>query len=104
MGCCLFASLLAGLPRLGILLWWLMSPARWALTFRPWTIEPGITFPGWVIPVLGFIFLPWTTLAWVFVIPGGLSLVDWIILAIALLLDLSTHGGSGRAYQYRRAS
>jgi hypothetical protein len=37
----------------------------------------------------------------VFVSPGGLTIVKWVVLGIALLLDLSTHGGSGRAWQRR---
>jgi len=103
MGCCLFAALLAGAPRVAIFLWWFLDPARWSATFHTWRVEPGMVLPSWVVPVLGFVFLPWTTLAWVFVIPGGLTVLDWIILAVALLGDLSTHGGGGRAYRGWRA-
>lgn len=49
------------------------------------------------------VLLPWTTIAYIFVAPGGLTTVDWIIIGVGLLLDLSTHGGSGRAYYQRRA-
>ena len=49
--CCLAASLLLLGPRFGILIWWLFDPARWSLAFD--------TF---ILPFLGFLFLPWTTL------------------------------------------
>ena len=103
MGCCLLAVLLAGAPRLAIFLWWFFDPARWAATFHAWQIEPNVIIPGWVVPVLGFLILPWTTVAWVFVVPGGLSVLDWVILIVALLIDLGAHGGGGRAYRTRRS-
>jgi hypothetical protein len=98
MGCCLFAAIVIGAPRLGIFVWWFMDPTRWVATFGS---QAGL--PYWIVPSLGFLFLPWLTLAYVFVAPGGLSVLDWVILALALLLDLASHGGGGRAYQQRRA-
>lgn len=103
MGCCLFVALLAGAPRLAIFLWWLLNPIRWSATFNALQVQPGVILPAWVVPVLGFIFMPWTTLAWVFVLPGGLTSLDWVILIVAILADLSTHGGGGRAYRSRRS-
>lgn len=91
MGCCLGVLLLAGAPRIALLVWWFADPAR-----------VSGTFPGWIWPVLGFLLLPWTTFAYVFVAPGGVAGFDWIILVIALLLDLGAHGGGGRAYSRRR--
>lgn len=101
MGCCLFASLLAGAPRIAIFFWWLFDPVRWSAAFHTWRVEPGMTLPGWLAPLIGFFFLPWLTLAWVFVFPGGLTVLDWGILALALVLDISSYGGGGRAYRNR---
>ena len=58
--CCLVA--LAGLvsPRLVLVLWWLVDPARWSALFD-----------NLIVPVLGFLFLPWTTLVYVFFAPTG---------------------------------
>jgi hypothetical protein len=92
MGCCLFAAILAGAPRIAFLTWWLFDPRRINATFHTA-----------IWPLIGFFFLPWTTLMYVIVAPGGLSLVNWIFLGIALAVDLSTYGGGARS-QMRRSS
>jgi hypothetical protein len=49
--------------------------------------------------VLGFVFLPWTTLMFVLVAPfGNVSGADWFWLFLGFLLDLSAlaTGGMGR--------
>ena len=45
------------------------------------------------MPVLGFIFLPWTTLAYVFFAPTGFGGLAPIVVVIAVLLDAGTYGG-----------
>lgn len=104
MGCCLVAAVLIGAPRLALFWWWFTDPSRIAATFSLWSLSiAGIAIAPWVWPLAGFILLPWTTLAYVFVAPGGLTNVDWIILAIGLVIDLGAHGGGGRAYSRRRS-
>ncbi len=104
MGCCLGVLLLGGAPRLALLFWWFMDPARVDGTFRGWsTTAGGITAPHWIWPAAGLVLLPWTTLAYIFVSPGGITTLGWAIIVIALLLDLGAHGGSGRAYHRRRS-
>ena len=102
MGCCLLAALLIGAPRLGIFIWWFADATRFAEAFPGWSLGANLPVPGWAMPLLGFVFLPWTTVAYLWVSPGGLSTLDWIILAIAFLIDLGTHGGGGQAYRRRR--
>ena len=80
--CCLFTSIVLVGPRAGILVWGLLQPARWELAFD--------TF---VWPLLGFIFLPWTTLMYVGVAPGGVSGFDWFWIVIAVLFDIFTWTG-----------
>ena len=92
MGCCLFAVMLAGAPRLAFLLWWLFQPYRMNATFH--TI---------IWPLVGVLFLPWTTLMYVIVYPGGINGFDWLWLALALMVDIGTYVGNGRARQMRRA-
>ena len=105
MGCCLGLLLLGGAPRVALLLWWFVNPARIYATFNGWsTTAGGVTAGSWLWPLLGFLLLPWTPIAYVFVAPGGVSLIEWAILGIALLLDLSTHSGGGSYYRQRRSS
>jgi hypothetical protein len=104
MGCCLGVLLLAGAPRLALLYWWFMDPARINRTFGGWSTTAGsATAPHWIWPLAGLVLLPWTTLAYIFVSPGGITTLGWAIIVIALLLDLSTHGGGGREYRRRRS-
>jgi hypothetical protein len=105
MGCCLGVLLLAGAPRLALALWWFLDPTRVVGTFAGWSTTVGtFTAPGWIWPLAGFLVLPWTTVAFVFVAPGGITTLEWVILVIAVLFDLGAHGGSGRAYQQRQSS
>jgi hypothetical protein len=105
MGCCLGVILLAGAPRVALALWWFVDPVRILGTFAHWSTTVGsFTAPGWIWPAAGLLLLPWTTIAYVFVAPGGISALEWVILGVALLLDLGTHTGSGRTYRQRRAT
>jgi len=82
-----------------------MDPARFEATFLGWSTTLGsITAPAWVWPVVGLLLVPWTTVAYIFVAPGGLSTLEWVVIVIALLMDLSAHGGSGRVYRQRRST
>jgi len=83
--CCLVALLLLLGPRAGILVWWLVDQPRWERAFD--------TF---LIPLLGFFLLPWTTLAYVLVFPGGIEGFDFVWLIIAVLVDLGAYGGGYR--------
>lgn len=93
MGCCLFAIILAGAPRFALAIWWLFQ-----------TRYVNAAFSNLLFAILGFLFLPWTTLMWVFVYPGGISMVNWIFLGIAFLIDMGTYFGGGREGQRRYAS
>jgi hypothetical protein len=82
--CCLFTILLLLGPRAAILFWYLFYPARWRLTFDTW-----------IWPLLGSIFLPWTTLMYVIVAPMGVIGFDWLWLGLAFIADLASYGGGG---------
>jgi hypothetical protein len=77
---CLFVIMLLAGPRIAGVVWWLFNPDRWDDAF------------GSVIwPVLGLIFFPWFTVAFVLVAPSGsVSVFDAVILAGALLLDFAS--------------
>lgn len=87
--CCLVTALFFLGPRAAILVWWILQPVRWQATFS--------TF---LWPVLGFLFLPWTTLAYVIVAPGGVVGFEWVVLALAFLVDIAAHAGG---YRNRRS-
>jgi hypothetical protein len=88
--CCLIAVAVLISPRIAILIWWLLDTARWASAFH--TI--------WMWPLLGFLFLPWTTLVFVLVAPQGvIHGLGWLLLTLAVLADLSSYGGGYRSRQ-----
>jgi hypothetical protein len=82
--CFIFVLLFAG-PRAGIIFWWILEPGRWDSAFE-----------SIVWPILGFIFLPWTTLTFVGVAPfGNVNGGDWVWLALAAILDLLQLAATG---------
>jgi hypothetical protein len=85
-GCCVVAALLFLGPRVVLVLAWLLT--GW---FR--------AFDSMWIAVLGFLFLPWTSLAWMYTyfqrggdVGGGYLL----LLVLAVLVDFSAYGGARR--------
>lgn len=74
--CCFFAVLFFFGPRLAFLIYWLIAPLRVTTVFN--------TF---IWPLLGLIFLPWTTLMYVLVFP--IVSFDWVWLGLALLADIA---------------
>ena len=94
--CCLVTTLLLLGPRLAILVWWLMDSARFNLAFNTKVWPLHLPLPYWVWPLIGAIFVPWTTLAYLIVFPGGVVGLDWLWLGIGLLIDLGSHSGGYR--------
>ena len=87
--CCAFTLLVFLGPRAAIIAWWLLDMARWQSAFG-----------SFIWPVLGFLFMPWTTLAVVFVTPGGVGGLDLILLLIAIAVDVTSYAGG--AYGNRK--
>jgi len=81
-------------PRLGIILLW------------AFTDYVSRSFDTWIWPLLGLIFLPWTTLLYILVAApaGGISFWGWLFVGLGLLMDLSSHlnsyGSRGQAQGY----
>ncbi len=82
--CCLVTTLVFLGPRAAIVIWWLVQPLAWQTAFSTW-----------VWPLLGFLLLPWTTLAYVLVAPGGVVGADWLLVILALLVDVAGYAGGG---------
>lgn len=81
--CCLFLILAFLGPRFASVAWWLLYPARWNLAFS-----------SVIWPILGILFLPWTTLAYIIVFQGGIIGIEWLFIVIAVFFDLSSYGGA----------
>lgn len=92
---CLFLILVAISPRLGVVAFWLLT--NW--------VERAFD-GGWVLPLLGIIFLPWTTALYVVGFVIGDAAVPWGILGaiIGLFLDVAIHAGSATMGRRRYAS
>lgn len=85
--CCFFTTLLFFGPRLAFIIYWLIFPVRVQLVLNTW-----------IWPLLGLIFLPWTTLMYVIVATPGIGLIgfDWFWMAIALFADLAGYAGGAQ--------
>lgn len=56
-------------------------------------------FDSWLVPLLGFFLLPWTTLAYAVMWSSSNQVVglEWFIVALAFFLDLGSYaGGKGK--------
>jgi hypothetical protein len=91
---CLFVIAAAISPRLGVFV-------LWAFTDRM-----SIAFDSFWWALIGFVFLPWTTVAWALVYAprDGVTGFGWVIVAFAFIVDLSTHIGSATARREERAA
>jgi hypothetical protein len=55
-------------------------------------------FDSWIVPLIGFFLLPWTTLAYAVLWSSShrVSGFEWLIVILAFLFDVSAHVRSGR--------
>ena len=82
---CLFILIAGFFPRVALAVYWIARPAVFQAVFG-----------SFLWPLLGLIFLPFTTLMYVLLwTPGiGLTGLDWLWLAIAFFLDIG-HNAAG---------
>ena len=73
-------------PRLALFVTWLLSNVV------------DRAFDGWLVPVLGFFLLPWTTLAYVWMYDSGLTVegLEWFLVGLAFVFDLASYGSGMR--------
>jgi hypothetical protein len=85
---CLVALVAVLSPRLAIVLLWLF------------TNYVDRAFSGFILPLLGLVFLPWTTLLYVLVdiAPGPIHVAGWLVIGLGVLIDLNSlaHAASSR--------
>jgi hypothetical protein len=94
--CCL--ALTAGVlgPRIAIVLWWIVGD------------KVDAAFGSWFWPLLGVIFLPWTTLfyviAWSPLGGGGVHDEAWLFVALGVVFDILTYSARAAQSRYRAAA
>jgi hypothetical protein len=91
--CCL--ALTAGFlgPRIALFIWWLFGN------------KVDAAFDTWVWPLLGLIFLPWTTLAYVLAWGpiNAVSGAGWLVVALGFAADIATYSARAAKSRYQTA-
>ena len=89
-GC--LTGIIAGFSRIMLLMVWFARP-----------VMMNAAFSTFILPCLGFLFVPFTTLMYVFLIQGvgRIEGLDWLWLILAFILDLASIGAAGAANRNR---
>jgi hypothetical protein len=89
-GC--LTAFISSFSRFMLLMAWISRPVAW-----------NAAFDTAIWPCLGFLFLPFTTLMYVWLMQGAgrIDGLDWLWLILALLLDVSQLAGAGYANRNR---
>ena len=89
-GC--LSALLPAFSRIMLLMYWISRP-----------VQMNLAFDTFILPCLGFLFLPFTTLMYVWLVQGvgGIQGIDWLWLILAVLLDFVSIGGAAAANRDR---
>jgi len=90
--CCIVSLFLLIGPRVALIAMWLFTD----MISR--------AFPNFIIPLLGFIFLPFTTIFYAFAWgPGGeISIIGWGLVILGFIIDIGSYGGG--VYSKRKGS
>jgi len=85
MGCFVLLFALIS-PRLALIATWLFSDVL------------SRAYDAWLVPVIGFFLLPWTTLVWAWLYKTGRTVEgwEWIVVGVAVLCDLGALAGGSR--------
>lgn len=91
------AWLVAGLARLALIFVWIFTP----YVYR--AFDGGVW--GWLLPLLGVLFLPITALTYIIVneLAGGVTGWAWAWIVLAFLVDVAAHGPAAYRTQRRAA-
>ncbi len=92
--CCVALS--AGFigPRFALLLVWIFGN------------RVDAAFSSWIWPLLGLLFLPWTTLAYIIVWGplDGVSGAGWLLVALGIAADIATYSARSVSSRYGSAT
>jgi hypothetical protein len=83
----------SGFSRLALLIFYFSRPLQWNVVFKG----------SFILPCLGFLFLPFTTMVYVWLLQGVGSIqgFNWVWLGLAALSDLASLAGAGYANRDR---
>jgi hypothetical protein len=89
-GC--LTGIVAGFSRIMLLMLWFARP-----------VMMNAAFGSFILPCLGFLFVPFTTLMYVFLVQGvgRIQGLDWLWLVLAFILDIASIGAAGAANRNR---
>jgi hypothetical protein len=84
---CLFVVFAGAFPRIADIMLWIARPNQFLAPFDG----------NWIWPLLGIVFLPLTTLFYVFMWRPGIGMqgFDWFWIFLAVMLDISHIAASG---------
>ena len=83
--CCFFLVLMFLGPRVGILVFWLFPYGQALMK---------MAFENWFWPVVGLIFMPWTTLMYTIVYgANGMVGFDWVWVGLGVVADITSYSG-----------
>lgn len=85
--CCFLTLFMLLGPRTAGIFWWIAQPNRWVSAVG--------AFQTWLWPLLGLLFVPFTTLMYVAVAPGGITGWDWLWMGLAVIGDIGSYAGGG---------
>jgi hypothetical protein len=89
-GC--LTGIVAGFSRITLLMLWFARP-----------VMMNAAFGSFILPCLGFLFVPFTTLMYVFLVQGvgRIQGLDWLWLILAFIMDIASIGAAGAANRNR---
>ena len=89
-GC--LTGVVASFSRIFLLMIWIGRPVMF-----------NAAFSSFIMPCLGFLFLPFTTLMYLFLLQGvgAIQGLDWLWLFLAFIMDLASVGSAGYANRNR---
>ncbi len=89
MCACFFAIFAAAAPRLALIFVWIFTPLV------------NLAFETILLPILGIVFLPYTTLFYVLVAGNGIMGFEWFLLIFGFIIDIASY--TGGAFTGRRS-
>ena len=89
--CCLVGIMALLGPRFALAFWWIFGN------------KVDAVFNSWIWPLLGLIFIPWTTLFYVLAwgAVNGVSGWGWVLVAIGFMIDVSTYAAKPARSRYQ---
>jgi hypothetical protein len=88
---CCFVLLLGLLgPRVAFAAWWIFGD------------KVDLAFDGWIWPLLGLLFLPWTSICYVLAWGAidGVSGAGWLLVALGFFLDIASYASRAAKSRY----